>query len=467
MRRIIVISDLHIGGKPKPMLGHANLLVNFLDQLSHYEPPTGETVELVINGDFVDFLAIEPHSAWTPDEAECVAKLKQAFEEFCPVFDAISRCLSKVCRFTLLLGNHDIESALPRVRRELLSRLGTNPHQCLFYSDNQAYRFGDLLVEHGNRYDSWNAIDYAGLRKVLSQASRLEPLADLTVCPGSEMVERLISPLKEDYPFVELLKPETKIVPLLLTALEPSLKSDVKRLYRVFNLWSDQWLRTRSWIPKISFGGEELIAAPSLSAGLPGDVRSAFADELAASANEEQLVSVGGRLKSIWKKVRPDGIAAIVHSHGKIPDSQIDRIQLALAKALEKDRTFDDDGPDGPYLDAARKLCHASVEGVVPPKIAVMGHTHLVRQVNLGGGRWYLNTGTWVDLIKVPKECLERTSAGYAELDRWLQQIVLDSDSLRFADPAYADVCLDETGSLCQPGSRPLLRRFNEGPFAT
>ena len=68
MRRIVVISDLHIGGKPKPMLGHANLLVNFLDQLSHYEPPTGETVELVINGDFVDFLAIEPYSDLLCDE---------------------------------------------------------------------------------------------------------------------------------------------------------------------------------------------------------------------------------------------------------------------------------------------------------------------------------------------------------------------------------------------------------------
>jgi hypothetical protein len=68
--------------------------------------------------------------------------------------------------------------------------------------------------------------------------------------------------------------------------------------------------------------------------------------------------------------------------------------------------------------------------------------------------------------FKVPKECLEQTDAGYAELGRWLQQIVLDSDSLRFADPAYADVCLDESGNLCQPGSRPFLRRFNEGPFA-
>lgn len=466
MRRIIIISDLHIGGKYKPMLGHPELLVAFLEQLSEYRASADETVELVINGDFVDFLAIEPFSGWTPDEAACSSKLNEAFERFEKVFDALKLCLSKVSRFTLLLGNHDIESALPRVHRQLLERLGTNPHQCLFYSDNQAYRIGDLLIEHGNRYDSWNAIDYTGLRKVLSQASRLEPLAQLSICPGSQMVEELINPLKEDYPLVELLKPETKIVPLLLAALEPSLKSDVKRLYRVFKLWSDQWLRMRSWIPKISSGGEELIAAPTLGAGLPGDIRSAFADELTGSVNEEELVSVGGKLKSIWKKIRPDGIAAKVRNHEQIPDSQIQRIQLSLAKALDKDRTFDDDGPDGPYLEAARRLCRARGDGVPQPKIAVMGHTHLVRQVGLGDGSLYLNTGTWVDLIKVPKECLEQTDAGRAELGRWLQQIVLDSDSLRFADPAYADVCLDERGNLCQPGGRPFLRRFSEGPFA-
>lgn len=466
MRRIIIISDLHIGGKCKPMLGHPELLISFLNQVTEYRAGADETVELVINGDFIDFLAIKPFSAWTPDEAACISKLNEAFDQFRQVFDALKRCLSKVDHFTLLLGNHDIESALPRVHQEMLARLGTSPHRRLFFSDNQAYRFGDLLVEHGNRYDPWNAIDYGALRKILSQSSRLEALSELTVCPGSQMVEGLINPLKEDYPFVELLKPETKIVPLLLTALEPSLKSDVKRLYRVFSLWSDQWLRTRSWVPKITSGGEELAAAPSLTAGLPVDVRSAFADELGGRAGEEELVSIGQRLKSTWKRLRPDGIAEIVRSHKEIPDFQIRRVQLSLAKALEKDRTFDDDGPDGPYLEAARRLCRVQTDGVARPKIAVMGHTHLVRQVDLGDGRWYLNTGTWVDLIKVPKECLQQTDAVCKELDQWLRQIVLDSDSLRFADPAYADVCLDESGNLCQPGSRPFLRRFSEGPFA-
>lgn len=466
MRRVVIISDLHIGGKCKPMLGHPELLVSFLDQLSEYAAAAQETVEFVINGDFVDFLAIEPFAAWTPDEWECIAKLKQAFDQSPLVFDALSRCISKVGRFTLLLGNHDIESALPRVYRDLLARLGTNPHRCLFINDNQAYCFGDLLVEHGNRYDSWNAIDYDGFRRVLSQASRFEPLGELGICPGSKMVEGLVNPLKTDYPFVELLKPETKVLPLLLTALEPSLKHDVRRLYRVFRLWSDQWLRTRTWRPKLGAGGEELIADPGVAAGLPSDVQAEFSEELAVSEDGEELASLTEVWRGVRQKLRPEGIASKVRSNEQVSDDQLARIQLSFERALQGDRTFDDDGPDGPYLEAARRLSSEAGGDGRRPRIVVMGHTHLIRQIDLGHGRWYLNTGTWADLIKVPSACLDKTCEGRAELGRWLRQLVLDVDSLRFADPAYADVCLDGEGSLCQPANRPFIRRFGSEPFA-
>jgi len=465
MRRIIVISDLHIGGEFHPILGHPDLLTDFLKQLAEYQPPAGETIELVINGDFVDFLAIGPFSAWTPDESQCIDKLRQAFDQFKTVFDALERCVSKAGRFTLLLGNHDIESALPRVRGELLARLGTNPHRCLFITDNQAYRFGDLLVEHGNRYDPWNAIDYQGLRNVLSQTSRLEPLWEMHVCPGSKMVEALVNPLKEDYVFIDLLKPETRILPLLLTALEPSLKRDVKRLYRAVNLWSDQWARTQDWLPRIASRGEELIAAPSPAAGLPADVQSDFVEELSPEG-EEELVSAGDIWKAVLNKIRPEGIAALVKNKQTIPPRQLERLQSSLAAALQGDRTFENDGDDGPYLGAARRLCGQSAGGAPRPRIVAMGHTHLMRDISLGDGCRYLNTGTWVDLIKVPAECLVKTEEGRTHLDQWLRILMLDPGSLRTAEPAYADISLTDDGSLCQPAGRPFLRRYKDGKFA-
>jgi hypothetical protein len=35
------------------------------------------------------------------------------------------------------------------------------------------------------------------------------------------------------------------------------------------------------------------------------------------------------------------------------------------------------------------------------PMIAIFGHTHATRHLRLDGGREYLNTGTWMDLMKL------------------------------------------------------------------
>jgi UDP-2,3-diacylglucosamine pyrophosphatase LpxH len=466
MRRIIVISDLHIGGAQLPMLGHPELLCRFLEQVGNYRPSEGEKLELVINGDFVDFLAIEPYAAWTPSESEALPKLNAACRQFASVFDELAKCIAKVDYFTILLGNHDIESAYPRVHEALLARLGTDPHRCLFISNNQAYRRGDVLIEHGNRYDAWNAIDYEDFQKVLSRMSRLEQQADFEVCPGSRMVEQMVNRLKLEYPFIDLLKPETKVLPLVLSALEPSLKRDVKKLFELFALSSAQWMRTRSWLPAIENRGEKLISATSVRSGLPQELRDAFADELSDVDETEAVVSVRQKWNLVLKKGRSNSLATKIRSKKAIDDEQLERVRLSLSGALKGDRTFDDDGPDGPYEDAARKLIFGDPSQGARPKIAVMGHTHLIRNKELDNGRWYLNTGTWVDLVRVPNEQILGSPSQHAELDQWLRNLLLDTNSLRVADPAYADILLDDDGSIRQPDNRPLLRRLSDGPFS-
>ncbi len=462
MRRIIIISDTHIGGAKSPMLGHPELLCNFLAQISEYKKAEGERLELILNGDFVDFLAIEPFAAWTPDEDACIQKLKDAARQFPVVFDAFRKCIAKVDRFTLTLGNHDIESALPRVTKAVLEEIGTNLYSCEFVRSNIAYRDGDLLVEHGNRYDSWNAIEYADLQRVASAASRMEALPDINPCPGSLMVEKLVNQLREDYPFVDLLKPETKVLPLVLGALEPALKRDIRRIFQVSTLWTKQWARTRSWIPKLSSNAEQLISAKSVASDLPPELRSAFQEELLAS-NEQQIGA-----KEIWldikKKLRPDSMAALIRRGEALPADRVEKLRLAMANAVKGDRTFDLDGPDGPYLEAAKRIIGSGGGG--RPRIVAMGHTHLMRNVSVGDAGHYLNTGTWVDLIQVPAELLG-SDARTMEFGDWLRKAVLDVQSLRLPNPAYADVLLDDGGVLRQPDRRPLLRRFADGAFGS
>ena len=70
MRRLVVISDLHIGGSEHPMLGHPEVLTDFLGQLAEHAAHLGrDALELVVAGDFIDFLAEAPGEAWTASES--------------------------------------------------------------------------------------------------------------------------------------------------------------------------------------------------------------------------------------------------------------------------------------------------------------------------------------------------------------------------------------------------------------
>ena len=77
VRRTYVISDLHLGGaygrtedpndRGFRLCSQVPALTDWVDELAR-RPAEGPHVELVINGDFVDFLAEGegPSPAWTP-----------------------------------------------------------------------------------------------------------------------------------------------------------------------------------------------------------------------------------------------------------------------------------------------------------------------------------------------------------------------------------------------------------------
>lgn len=61
--RLIVISDLHLGGTEPYMMSQPQQLAAFIEHLSTVAAGD-ETLELVINGDFIDFLAIPDYQSW-------------------------------------------------------------------------------------------------------------------------------------------------------------------------------------------------------------------------------------------------------------------------------------------------------------------------------------------------------------------------------------------------------------------
>jgi UDP-2,3-diacylglucosamine pyrophosphatase LpxH len=250
---MFVISDLHLGGGPGSQICHAySELADFIRWVmaeGRSAPPSD--LELVVNGDLVDFLADDARGdpalaprAWTPDEGEAVAKLERIAGrarggDNGGVFEALCNFLAAGHRLTLLPGNHDVELALPAVRRHLTRLLGAENARFQFLYDGEAYVVGGVLLEHGNRYDRWNRVDQSALRQERSVRSRRLPVREedrrgrYFVPPaGTCLVVDFLNRIKERYRFIDVLKPEDNAALPLLLALEPDYRPHLKSVIK-------------------------------------------------------------------------------------------------------------------------------------------------------------------------------------------------------------------------------------------
>jgi len=372
---LFVISDLHLGGEPgidgKPgfqMCSPASvaLLADFIDGLPAATP--NADVRLVLAGDIVDFLAEEPFKPFTVDVKEANTKLSHILETTAQVWAALRRFVSeRHAAVTLMLGNHDIELALPATRPLLLERIG--PGRVDFIYDNEAFTFGRVLIEHGNRFDEWNAVPHGALRRVRSQQSRSLPVTpDFPALPGSRLVAEVMNPLKKQYAFVDLLKPEDAGALPILAALGGVGIRDVWRFFQRFRqTWSIDYDEDREPL------SEELIA------GNIGDDQKLFdiAEDITGGGNATQVSAAGD---FVVGKALLKALASVVGKH-----------RQAFDTSYEKPT----------YLVPAQRAARAGYQ------VIVYGHTHLAKRVPLGAVDQtlpvYLNTGTWADLMRIPQ----------------------------------------------------------------
>ena len=134
-RVIYVISDLHLGGAADPgkrgfrICTHEVELAAFVHSLTLLNN-NSPRIELVINGDMVDFLAertTEINSKWSAfhyPENNAIQILDRIVQRSALVFEALQRFLARGHRLVILPGNHDIELNLPAVRNRLREHVG-------------------------------------------------------------------------------------------------------------------------------------------------------------------------------------------------------------------------------------------------------------------------------------------------------------------------------------------------------
>jgi UDP-2,3-diacylglucosamine pyrophosphatase LpxH len=412
-----VISDLHIGGPDwKQIFNQGELLAAFIR--SRAKGAAERRVALIINGDTVDFIADRNAKYFDPEGA--IGKLDAIMddENFADVFNALSEFIAKQNRYLVItLGNHDLELALPWVREHFRGRLAAGDDAArgritlAFDGTGYTARVGDksVICVHGNEFDEWNVCDYETLRRQGRDLHRGRPVEPWTPNAGTKLVVDAMNDIKKRYAFVDLLKPETKLVIPTLVALDPEKKPELSDVLGVVSrlgwdkmrkltgfLSAGEEEEAGTLLEKESIGGSESLDrllgetfrdaqggqtddGNELLDALEDDLEKDPLDMLEGDGGSEQLGAISG----VWNWMRGKGPEELLYEALKKLVNNED------FKAAHKDDTY-------------RRV----TEHVSGFDIVCTGHTHFEKSISQGG-RQYFNSGTWVPVIKLTEPMME------------------------------------------------------------
>lgn len=435
---IHVISDIHMGGKPGfQILRETARLAGFVDRLRTERP--GQRLALVLNGDVVDTLAEDIEGYVAINDA--LPTLQRIVEgpSFGPIWQALAAFVRTEGRqLVVVIGNHDIEVALPPVQRYLLQVLAGDDLAARSRVEFSTTGGGwtclvggaRVYCTHGNEVDAWNFNRYEDLARAgrrLNAGQRLEP-SDWAPNAGTRMVKDVMNSVKKQYAWIDLLKPETQAAVGTLLVMAP------EKMNQLGDLLGIVGVKTKGdyEVPqRLSAGGAPAAvpASQTLEQLLGPNLRQAPARDTAQdmlAAAEDQYASAS-----------PSGApAAQLGTAGLVWDRLtgwirgIDRaeaLRRALLDWLKGDKTWDTSDRDQTCVDIL-KAVGADVD------IVITGHTHLTRAIDLGAGRMYFNSGTWIRLMRFT-EAMLRSEQTFAAIWKVLEKgSMSDLDKAQFGN---------------------------------
>ncbi len=211
---ILVISDLHLSAG-KMIKGKRNFLEDFhydnelIDFLKYY--CTGDygnvPVELVINGDFLDFLAV-PYVEYYDDEfwseKAAMEKLKLIMQAHKGVLDAMKFFLSKQDnRVVYIIGNHDAEFVFDSLKKEFISYFGDDAYKITLTNSLSTHvPTKGVSILHGHQYERAHNFDQEdAVIETLSGEKYFVPPW------GSYYVTNVINKYKQERSFINAVRP--------------------------------------------------------------------------------------------------------------------------------------------------------------------------------------------------------------------------------------------------------------------
>jgi UDP-2,3-diacylglucosamine pyrophosphatase LpxH len=209
----LVISDLHLGKGKILQGGGLNWLEEFYYQeklvefFQYYSSGAFRDfeVELIINGDFLNFLQTDykGHFLTVLTESICVQILKDIINGHQKVFKAMRDFTSNPQNtITYVVGNHDQAMLWPACRALFNEAAGTSVR-----FKNIVYFFDGVHIEHGHMHEAANRLDP---RRFFLKKELVEPILNLPF--GSHFFVELVLKIKERYPYIDKIRPFSKMI---------------------------------------------------------------------------------------------------------------------------------------------------------------------------------------------------------------------------------------------------------------
>jgi len=220
-RDIVIISDLHMSAGRDERTGtfdrnedffYDGAFGRFVDHLIERAREEERRWRLVILGDFVDFLQVNPyrfsgHEIGDTSSESTLVKLEIIARGHKAVFKALGNFIKEGHLLDIVLGNHDVEFVWPDVQklfRELVSRYAGSDvggsiafHRWIFYVPGVVY------ADHGHQYDARNSFINPLSPFLPPENKKIElPL-------GSFFVLYLFNEIERGDPFADNVKPST------------------------------------------------------------------------------------------------------------------------------------------------------------------------------------------------------------------------------------------------------------------
>lgn len=450
----IVLSDLHLGDGYRENNYRAEfaidkILARFLHVIRQESEQDQREVELIIAGDFFEFLHVPAVDNYDPtrryptqaylnsSEPASIQRLNIIIDSHPGVFEALSDFIQvgePQRRITIIKGNHDVNLYWPGVKsrlREVLGASGSRSSLLLFAAEFVSRE--KIYVEHGHqRAEKMNSYHDFVDPRLFSDPSQLYYPA------GSHFIINLFNNLGRERWFIDHLKPVTALIWYALQwdfDLAVRLLTDFIRhtpalvlsdfVYTVHAaLPADAWLQSLTNVQTRRELARRYASEPAFQQEFHRHICQYLSD---ATIGSKDAVSMA------------------------LPEPTDDPLAMAWAEQQQQQ--------------AILCLAAAEISQQEGARVVVFGHTHRPMQETLDTGGIYINTGGWIpDLSEASPELwrgLFEGSVHYCDLPLRLPYARIDYDD----DNQPSAQLLDFAATLTPPPPSGLSPHKNSGSF--